>query len=67
MADIPAKCVNQEKERSPAMDRYDFASVVDDTFKECSTVQEATQRYEQMRKDLETLFRQNIALLASCS
>lgn len=44
------------------MDRYDFASVVDDTFKECNSVEDMVSRYTQMRKDLDDLFRQNIAL-----
>lgn len=44
------------------MDRYDFASVVDDIFKECNSVEDMVSRYTQMRKDLDGLFRQNIAL-----
>lgn len=44
------------------MDRYDFASVVDDIFKECNSVEDMVSRYTQMRQDLDDLFRQNVAL-----
>lgn len=44
------------------MDRYDFASVVDDIFKECDSVEDIVSRYMQMRKDLDNLYCQNIAL-----
>lgn len=44
------------------MDRYDFASVVDDIFKECNSVEEVCNRYVQLKKDLDNLFQQNIAL-----
>lgn len=43
-------------------DRYDFASVVDDAFKECNTTEEIVDRYIQMRKDLDHLYCQNIML-----
>lgn len=42
------------------MDRYDFASVVDDIFKECKSVEDMVSRYTQMRKDLADLFQQNV-------
>ena len=45
------------------MDRYDFASVVDDIFKECTSIEEACSRYSQLKNDLDSLFKQNIALL----
>lgn len=44
------------------MDRYDFASVVDDIFKECDTIEDMVARYVQMKKDMDNLFRQNVAL-----
>ena len=44
------------------MDRYDFASVVDDIFKECNSVEEVCNRYIQLKKNLDNLFQQNIAL-----
>lgn len=44
------------------MDRYDFASVVDDIFKECDTIEDMANRYTQMLNDLANLFRQNVAL-----
>lgn len=44
------------------MDRYDFASVVDDIFKECNSVEDMVRRYTQMRQDLDVLFRQYVAL-----
>jgi hypothetical protein len=44
------------------MDRYDFASVVDDIFKECNSVEEVCNRYILLKKDLDNLFQQNIAL-----
>ena len=43
-------------------DRYDFATVVDAVFKECNSVEDMVSRYTQMRKDLDNLFRQNVAL-----
>ncbi len=44
------------------MDRYDFMSTVDDIFKECDSIEELANRYMQMKKDLDDLFRQNVAL-----
>ena len=44
------------------MGRYDFASVVDDVFKEYKSVEDMVARYVQMKKDLDDLFRQNIAV-----
>lgn len=44
------------------MDRYDFASVVDDIFKECDSIEDMSIRYTQMLNDLKNLFRQNVAL-----
>lgn len=44
------------------MDRYDFMSMVDDIFKECNSMEEVAIRYAQMRKDLDSLYTQNIAL-----
>ena len=46
------------------MDRYDFASVVDDIFKECKTIEEACARYSQLKDDLDNLFKQNMTLIA---
>jgi plasmid replication initiation protein len=45
------------------MDRYDFASVVDDIFKECKTIEGLCSRHAQLKCDLENLFRQNISLI----
>ena len=44
------------------MDRYDFMSMVDDIFKECNSVEEVAIHYAQMRKDLDSIYVQNIAL-----
>lgn len=44
------------------MDRYDFMSVVDDMFKECESIEELANRYVQMKKDLDNMYTQNIAL-----
>ena len=46
------------------MDRYDFMSMVDDIFKECNSVEELANRYVQMKKDLDSMYTQNIALRA---
>lgn len=43
-------------------DRYDFMSIVDEIFKECNSVEDMVSRYTQMRKDLDEVFRQNVAL-----
>ena len=45
-------------------DRYDFISLVDEIFKESSSIEDTVSRYTQMRKDLDETFRQNIALRA---
>ena len=47
------------------MDRYDFMSTVDDMFKECNSVEEVAIRYVQMKKDLDSMYVQNIALIQS--
>lgn len=44
------------------IDRYDFMSMVDEIFKECHSVEDMVSRYTQMRKDLDEMFRQNVAL-----
>lgn len=44
------------------MDRYDFANVVDSIFKESGSLHDMVARYVQMKKDLDNLFQQNIAL-----
>lgn len=44
------------------MDRYDFISMVDDMFKECESTEELANRYAQMKKDLDSMYVQNIAL-----
>lgn len=44
------------------MDRYDFMSLVDDAFKECNSVEEIAVRYQQMQKDLDALYMQNVML-----
>jgi hypothetical protein len=47
------------------MDRYDFMSMVDDLFKECNSTEELANRYAQIRKDLDSMYVQNIALIAT--
>lgn len=44
------------------MDRYEFMSIVDDIFKECNSIEELANRYIQMKKDLDSMYVQNIAL-----
>lgn len=44
------------------MDRYDFMSIVDDMFKECESTEEIAIRYVQMKKDLDSMYVQNITL-----
>lgn len=44
------------------MDRYDFMSLVDDLFKECNSMEELANRYAQMKKDLDSLYLQNLDL-----
>jgi hypothetical protein len=44
------------------MDRYDFMSMVDDMFKECNSMEELANRYVQMKKDLDSLYLQNLDL-----
>ena len=44
------------------MDRYDFMSLIDDMFKECESVEEVANRYVQMKKDLDSMYVQNITL-----
>lgn len=45
------------------MDRYSFAYVVDEVFKECKTIEELCTRYVKLKDDLENLFKQNMTLL----
>jgi hypothetical protein len=47
------------------MDRYDFMSMVDDIFKECDSLEDVANRYVQMKKDLDSLYLQNITLKGS--
>ena len=49
------------------MDRYEFASVVDEIFKECKTVQAVCDRYGQLKTDLDNLFKQNLSLIVTLS
>ena len=44
-------------------DRYDFMSVCDDIFKESGSLLDMVARYIQMKKDLDSIFRQNVALI----
>jgi hypothetical protein len=37
-------------------------SIVDDIFKECDSVEELANRYIQMKKDLDSIYIQNITL-----
>ena len=43
-------------------DRYDFMSVVDDIFKDSANIEEMCDRYVQLKKDLDSIFQQNLAL-----
>lgn len=45
------------------MDRYEFACTVDDIFKACKSAEEVCNRYIQLKKDLDNLFQQNLALI----
>ena len=47
------------------MDRYDFASVVDDIFKGVKTIEEVCNIYIILKNDLDNLFRQNMSLLVA--
>ena len=47
------------------MDRYDFASVVDDIFKGVKTIEEVCNIYVILKNDLDNLFRQNMSLLVA--
>ena len=44
------------------VDRYEFASITDDIFKSCRTIEDMCRVYVQLKKDLNGLFQQNIAL-----
>ena len=43
-------------------DKYDFASIVDDIFKECKTMSDVDFAFIEMENILKNLFNQNIAL-----
>ena len=43
-------------------DKYDFASIVDDIFKECKTMSDVNFTFIEMQNILKNLFNQNIAL-----
>lgn len=43
-------------------DKYDFACMVDDIFKECKTMSDVNFRFIEMQNILKNLFNQNIAL-----
>lgn len=47
------------------MDRYDFASVVDDIFKGCKTISEVCNIYVILKNDLDNLYQQNMSLLVT--
>lgn len=46
------------------MDRYDFMSLIDDIFKECKTTEELCERYIQLKKDLDSMFEQNVMVIS---
>ena len=46
-------------------DRYDFMSLVDDIFKESKDAEDMCNRYVQLKKDLDSIFQQNLALRKS--
>lgn len=62
---IKEQIAKLEKKGDVIMDRYDFASVVDDIFKECKTIENVCNRYVQLRDDLDNLFRQNMSLIVA--
>ena len=43
-------------------DRYDFMTVVDDIFKESTSTEDMCNRYVQLKKDLDSIFQQNLKL-----
>lgn len=43
-------------------DKYEFMCIVDDSFKECETIQDINFRFIEMQNILKDLFNQNIAL-----
>lgn len=43
-------------------DKYDFACMVDDIFKECKTISDINFRFIEMQNILKNLFNQNIEL-----
>ncbi len=43
-------------------DRYDFMTVVDDIFKESTSTEDMCNRYAQLKKDLDSIFQQNLKL-----
>lgn len=47
------------------MDRYDFASVVDDIFKSGKTIEEVCNIYVILKNDLDNLYRQNMTLIVA--
>ena len=47
------------------MDRYDFASVVDDIFKGGKTIEELCNIYVILKNDLDNLYRQNMSLFVT--
>lgn len=53
---------NEKQSSQKPFDRYDFAEVVDGIFKESGSLQDMVARYIQMKKDLDCIFQQNVAL-----
>lgn len=45
-------------------DRYDFMTIVDEIFKECTSVEDIVARYVQMGEDFDKVFCDNVALRA---
>ena len=44
------------------IDKYEFMCIVDDSFKECETIEDMNLRFMEMQNILKDLFNQNIAL-----
>ena len=51
-----------EKGKIIMPDKYDFACIVDDIFKECKTMSDVNFRFIEMQNALKYLFNQNIEL-----
>ena len=61
--DVYIKSKDEQKWRIVIMtDKYEFMCIVDDSFKECKTIQDINFRFIEMQNILKDLFNQNIGL-----